>query len=84
MKTAHELLKEKGIEPTDFISSSGYEATAQTLQELLDVIRDVGTNPHMSLGDHVYEVRDKEGDGWEGPAVVAWGDVCRRIEELTK
>jgi hypothetical protein len=33
------------------------------------------TNPHLDLGDCVYTIREREGDGWDGPAVAAWGDA---------
>ena len=29
-------------------------------------------NPHIDLGDLVYQVREREGKGWDGPAVLAW------------
>lgn len=33
------------------------------------------TNPHVSLDDLVYTVREREGEGWEGPSVVTWGNA---------
>lgn len=30
---------------------------------------------HVSLGDLVYEIREREGQGWDGPAVKAWSDA---------
>jgi len=38
------------------------------------------TNPHMNLGDLVYGVREREGLGWEGPAVKAWSDAVQSAE----
>ena len=33
------------------------------------------TNPHMDLGDLVYNVREREQNGWEGPSVTAWSNA---------
>lgn len=43
-------------------------ALAKALQALM-------TNSHVDLGDLVYTVREREGQGWEGPAVKAWSDA---------
>lgn len=32
-------------------------------------------NPHLDLGDLVYQVREREGEGWEGASVKAWSDA---------
>ena len=38
--------------------------------------------PHAEgvLSDHIYYVRDSEGDGWNGPRVKAFGDACNVIQ----
>ncbi len=38
----------------------------------------------MPLGDQCYTVRENEGEGWEGPKVVAWGIACAQMEQLFK
>jgi hypothetical protein len=35
-----------------------------------------------NLGDFVYDVRDREGKGWDGPRVVAWGNASERALKL--
>lgn len=37
------------------------------------VLRALFSNDHLDLGDLVYYVRDREGLGWDGPAVKSWG-----------
>ena len=38
----------------------------------------------LPLGDMIYQVRDSEGLGWDGPKVKAWGAACDRAERLVK
>ncbi len=45
--------------------------------ELRDALEALTTHPHVSLGDLVYAVREREGEGWEGPAVKAWSDAVK-------
>lgn len=40
--------------------------------------------PHFSLEDHVYDVREHEGEGWEGPAVKKFSDLIDRLREFIK
>jgi hypothetical protein len=35
-----------------------------------------------NLGDCVYDIRERECLGWEGPKVVAWGKACERAQQL--
>ena len=37
-----------------------------------------------SLGDYIYDVREREGKGWDGPAVQAWSDGVMLAEEALK
>jgi hypothetical protein len=37
-----------------------------------------------NLGDTIYQVRDSEGLGWDGPQTTAWGKACQRAEQLLK
>jgi hypothetical protein len=39
------------------------------------IMRALCTQEHLDLGDLVYVVRDREGQGWEGPAVKAWSEA---------
>lgn len=39
------------------------------------------TNPSINLADKVYDVRDREGKGWDGPDVVAWSESLKAAEE---
>lgn len=53
-------------------------------EDALSVLQALMTNPHLNLGDLVYLVREREGKGWEGPAVEAWGNAVGKAEELLK
>ncbi len=35
-----------------------------------------------SIGDFIYNIREKEGLGWDGPRVAAWGKACTVIREI--
>lgn len=34
-----------------------------------------------SIGDFVYQIRDRELKGWDGPRVAAWSEACRMVEK---
>jgi hypothetical protein len=51
-------------------------------KELEDVLRALLTNPHLDLGDLVYDVREREGEGWDGPSVNAWGNAVTKAKAL--
>lgn len=39
-------------------------------------------HPHVSLGDLVYQVRDRELLGWDGPQVLAWDRAVTAAKDL--
>lgn len=43
--------------------------------ELFVALKALTSNPHLDLGDETYQVREREGLGWEGPSVKAWSDA---------
>lgn len=53
-----------------------------TIVELRDALRALAANPHLNLGDLVYDVREREGLGWDGPSVKAWSDAVARAEKI--
>lgn len=60
------------------------DATFDPVSDLKDTLRALLTNPHLNLGDLVYQVREREGLGWEGPAVTAWSAAVNKAQELVK
>lgn len=42
------------------------------------------SNEHVSLGDLVYVVRDREGEGWNGKWVSHWDQAVAAAEQITK
>ena len=36
----------------------------------------------MELGDLVYDIREREGQGRKGPKVQAWSNACERMRKL--
>lgn len=76
-------------------SASALDAHADVMDELLadaeahaaaleSALRGVTRHPHVSLGDLVYAVREREGEGWDGPLVKQWSDAVKVAEALTK
>lgn len=52
--------------------------------KLLAAVRKLTSVEEISLGDLVYDVREREGQGWGGPSVIAWSDAVAEISELLK
>lgn len=46
----------------------------------LEVLRKL--NQIHPLGDYIYNIREREGQGWTGPKVTAWGKACDRARQL--
>jgi hypothetical protein len=49
-----------------------------------DILRRLATAKHVTLGDLVYAVKDREGEGWDGPAVTAWSKACVDLAEFLR
>lgn len=49
-----------------------------------DILRALMSNPHLSLEDLVYDVRDHELQGWDGPAVKQWSDAVMAAKKWIK
>lgn len=46
----------------------------------LDVLRDL--SEVYDLGDYIYDLREREGKGWDGPLVTKWSDAVTRAKIL--
>lgn len=51
-------------------------------KRLRDALKALMTNPSIDLGDMIYNVKDREGKGWEGPDVTAWGKALIEARKL--
>jgi len=49
------------------------DAAVLVLRDLFEV---------RDLGDYVYDIHEREGEGWEGPKVTKWGNAAMRGKEL--
>jgi hypothetical protein len=45
--------------------------------DLLGAAKAIATSKHVNLGDLVYQVREREGSGWDGPEVKKWSDAVQ-------
>jgi hypothetical protein len=52
--------------------------------DLLEALQGLFSNPHIHLGDLVYMVRDRECEGWDGPAVKQWSDAVMAAQTAIK
>ncbi len=57
-------------------------ANARRIEELAACIRDLLHAEYADLGDFVYQVREREGQGWDGPAVKAWSAAVERAKAI--
>ena len=48
--------------------------------QAIEILR--GFNEILNLGDLIYAVRDKEGEGWEGPQVTKWAKLHEEMQKL--
>ncbi len=51
-----------------------------TVDRLRGLLLAIATNKHHDLSDAIYSVREREGEGWDGPAVKAWGEAVDGIK----
>jgi len=51
---------------------------------LLEALKSLMTHEHVDLGGLVYEIREREGLGWDGPSVKAWSDAVTEAREAIK
>lgn len=56
----------------------------QLAKDAIAALRALMTNPCISLGDQIYAVREREGEGWDGPAVKAWSAAVMAAENVLK
>jgi hypothetical protein len=36
----------------------------------------------LGVGDFIYNIRDREGEGWDGPEVKAWAEACETLRKV--
>lgn len=48
---------------------------------VVDAVKAIKSNPHVFLGDLVYEVREREGHGWDGQWCKQWGDAVDALDK---
>jgi hypothetical protein len=86
---AERAIEQYGVEPHSEERAILERARALTtaapavneVERLRGLLRDLVTNPHVDLGDLVYDVREREGAGWEGPWVKHWSDTVTAIKK---
>lgn len=52
--------------------------------DLLEALVKLTSNKHIDLGDLIYNVKEREGEGWEGPSVKAWGEAVELAKTAIK
>jgi glutathione S-transferase len=52
--------------------------------DLLEALIGLSTNPRLNLGDLIYQIRERELEGWDGPAVTAWAEAVEKAKAAIK
>lgn len=63
------------------------ELALAALRKLADALGDAETPTHVNivaLGDFVYNIKEREGEGWKGDRVLAFAEGCRLAMEALK
>lgn len=55
-----------------------------TAPDMLAALEAITSNPHLDLGDLVYQVRERECQGWEGDAVRQWSEAVTSVKEAIR
>lgn len=58
------------------------EPLAKLHRDAFETLAALMTNPHINLGDLFYNVRDREGEGLDGPWCRQWGSATSRAAEV--
>lgn len=66
------------------VSRQAVEETLAQHEAMLGALLLLTGNPHINLGDCIYQVREREGKGWDGPAVLAWSQGITAAEDAIK
>lgn len=80
-----ELLRQKDVDndslraKVDSLVPRAPDPEKERMREALEALLN---NPHLNLGDLVYQVREREGLGWDGPAVKAWSEAVMKAKAL--
>jgi len=77
-------LEEGSISDWVLNSDNDMEWLLSVNADLLEALQALSSNPHIHLGDLVYYVREREGEGWDGPAVTAWGEAVDKAKAAIK
>lgn len=48
----------------------------------VEILKELLAAPYH-LGDFIYDVREREGKGWDGPKVTRFSELCERARLLT-
>lgn len=80
------LNNRRGSEMGEFtqVNQAVVDTANAEIERLRSIIFKLTNNAHLNLGDLVYQVRDREGLGWDGPSVKSWSDAVTAAENEFK
>lgn len=58
--------------------------TPLTKTDIAELAQAAGAVENESPGDHIYDIREREGLGWDGSRVKKWGAACEVLSRLRK
>lgn len=67
-----------------WVAQGGHPDVEQALTELEGIRKACADLSNEGIGDFVYEVRQRELLGWDGPRVNAWGNASNLVNTIAK
>lgn len=80
-----ELHENRTFRPEEMISDAAKIFFGKITKRLIDIEKNIAIiNEHNDLVDAVYDVKEREMEGWGGPKVTAYSQAVKRLKEIIR